>query len=187
MKPLQLAINYGMGVPSLARGLNRHPLIAAEIIARHKREYPRFWAWRAEMVQQAMLERRIESCGGWSLRISASPNERTLYNFPMQSGGAEMLRLAACRLCDSGIVPIMLVHDAVLLEEPNLERITHAKEIMLQASRDVCNGFEIGVSEDQLLVGGGRYCDKRPVAKKMWATIMHTLRTIGALPKQEVA
>ena len=35
MKPLQLGINYGMGVPSLARGLNRHPLIASEIIQRH--------------------------------------------------------------------------------------------------------------------------------------------------------
>jgi hypothetical protein len=35
MKPLQLGINYGMGVPSLARGLNRHPLIASAIIERH--------------------------------------------------------------------------------------------------------------------------------------------------------
>jgi DNA polymerase I len=50
MKPLQLGINYGMGVPSLARGLNRHPLIASEIIERHKRRYPRFWQWRADMV-----------------------------------------------------------------------------------------------------------------------------------------
>jgi hypothetical protein len=40
MKPLQLGINYGMGVPSLARGLDRHPLIASEIIERHKRRYP---------------------------------------------------------------------------------------------------------------------------------------------------
>ena len=29
MKSLQLGINYGMGVPSLAKGLNRHPLIAS--------------------------------------------------------------------------------------------------------------------------------------------------------------
>jgi hypothetical protein len=32
MKSLQLGINYGMGVPSLARGLDRHPLIASAII-----------------------------------------------------------------------------------------------------------------------------------------------------------
>jgi hypothetical protein len=27
MKPLQLGINYGMGVASLAKGLDRHPLV----------------------------------------------------------------------------------------------------------------------------------------------------------------
>jgi DNA polymerase I len=72
MKKLQLGVNYGMGVPSLARGLNRHPLIASEIIERHKRTYPRFWEWRADMVHNAMMERRIESIYGWPLRISVS-------------------------------------------------------------------------------------------------------------------
>jgi DNA polymerase I len=184
MKPLQLGINYGMGVPSLARGLDRHPLIASEIIELHKRTYPRFWQWRAEKVQTAMLERRIESVFGWPLRISVSPNKRTLYNFPMQSGGAEMLRLAAWRLCEAGIVPIMLIHDGVLFEETNPEKIEHAKEIMLQAGRDVCDGFEIGVDEDQRLIGGARYHDKRPVAQKMWRTIMAALEAVGAMRKR---
>ena len=187
MKSLQLAINYGMGVPSLARGLDRHPLIASAIIERHHREYPPFWQWRENMVETAMLERKIESVFGWPLRISTSPNIRTLYNFPMQSGGAEMLRLAAWRMCEAGIVPIMLIHDGILLEETDLERIEHAKEIMLQAGRDVCDGFEIGVDIDQLLKGGARYCDKRPMAKKMWATIMDALKAVGALPERGVA
>ena len=187
MKPLQLAINYGMGVPSLARGLNRHPLIASAIIERHRREYPRFWQWRENMVETAMLERKIESVFGWPLRISTSPNIRTLYNFPMQSGGAEMLRLATWRMCEAGIVPIMLIHDGILLEETDPERIEHAKEIMLQAGRDVCDGFEIGVDTDQLLKGGARYYDKRPMAKKMWATIMNALKAVGAIPERGVA
>ena len=187
MKSLQLAINYGMGVPSLARGLDRHPLIASDIIERHHRRYPRYWQWRENVVEVAMLERKIESVLGWPLRISTSPNIRTLYNFPMQSGGAEMLRLAAWRMCEAGIVPIMLIHDGILLEETDPERIEHAKEIMLQAGRDVCDGLEIGVDIDQLLKGGARYCDKRPMAKKMWATIMNALKAVGALPEREVA
>ena len=81
MKTLQLGINYGMGVPSLARGLDRHPLIASEIIERHKRRYPRFWQWRANMVQAAMLERKIESVFSWPLYLSTSPNQRTLLTF----------------------------------------------------------------------------------------------------------
>src|SRR5262249_37670484 len=102
MKSLQLGINYGMGVPSLAKGLDRHPLIASGIIEQHKRTHARFWEWRDNEVMAAMLSRSIDSGFGWSLRITTSPNKRTLYNFPMQSGGAEMLRLAAWRLCEAG-------------------------------------------------------------------------------------
>ena len=188
MKPLQLGINYGMGVPSLARGLDRHPLIASEVIERHKRAYPRFWQWRANMVQTALLDRRIESdFTSWPLHLTTSPNQRTLYNFPMQSGGSEMLRLAVVRLCEAGIVPIMLVHDGILFEETDAEKIEHAKEIMRAAGRDVCGGFEIGVDVDQMLIGGARYRDKRPVAIKMWETIMDTLEAIGALPRKKSA
>jgi hypothetical protein len=172
MKRLQLAINYGMGVPSLARGLNRHPLIASWIIELHKRTRYRFWEWREEIVRTAMLERRIESTFGWPLHLSTSPNRRTLYNFPMQADGAEMLRLATCRLCDAGIIPIMLIHDGILLEVTSLEQVEHAIEIMRAAGCDVCNGLAIGVDKDQLLENGARYRDKRPEAVKMWRTIM---------------
>jgi hypothetical protein len=133
-----------------------------------------------------MLDRRIESCFGWPLRISNSPNKRTLYNFPMQSGGAEMLRLAAVRLCEAGIVPIMLIHDGILFEESDPEKIAQAKEIMLQAGRDVCGGFEIGVDHGiDSLNPGENYADQRPTAVKMWKTIMDTLEKIGV--RKEVA
>ena len=187
MKALQLGINYGMGVPSLARGLDRHPLIASGIIERHRRTYPRFWEWRANMVQTAMLERRIESIFGWPLYITVSPNPRTLYNFPMQSGGAEMLRLAAMRLCEVGIVPAMLIHDGILIEATDREQVEQTKEIMRAAGRDTCDGFEIGVDVDQLLEGGARYRDKRPVARKMWDTMMRALEVVKAVPRQAVA
>jgi DNA polymerase I len=185
MKALQLGINYGMGVPSLARGLDRHPLIASGIIERHRRTYPRFWQWRTEMVQTAMLERRIESVFGWPLRISTSPNQRTLFNFPMQSGGAEMLRLAAWRLCEAGIIPCMLIHDGILFEATDREQVEHVKEIMRAAGRDACEGFEIGVDVDQMLEGGARYRDKRPMATR--ETIMRALEATKAVPKQATA
>jgi hypothetical protein len=191
MKALNLAIIYEMGVGSLARKLERHPLIASNLIENHRRAYPRFWAWREERVQFAMIERRIESVYGWPMHLTSSPNKKTLYNFPMQSGGAEMLRLAACRLCDAGLVPIMLIHDGILFEFDNEDQIRHAIEIMKGAGRDVCNGLEIGVDIDQPpgselgrpFVRGARYADKRELAKTMWATIMGTLENIGAIRK----
>ena len=108
------------------------------------------------MVERGMLERVIGSeFDGWPLLISSSPNKRTLYNFPMQSGGAEMLRLAANRLCDADLVPIMLVHDGILFELDTEEQVQHAIEIMRNAGTEVCGGLEIGVDVDQKLIGGG--------------------------------
>jgi len=137
-----------------------------------------------------MVERQIKSAFGWTLRISSSPNQRTLFNFPMQSGGAEMLRLAAMRLCDAGIVPAMLIHDAILLEADSVEQIRQAEEIMRQAGRDTCKGLEIGVDggdDKDLLLNGARYRDKRPDAVKMWDAMMRTLETVKAAPERAVA
>jgi DNA polymerase I-like protein with 3'-5' exonuclease and polymerase domains len=185
MKPLQLGINYGMGVPSLAKGLNRHPYIASGIIERHRRTYPRFWQWREETVLGALLAREIRSEFGWPLRITTSPNKRSLYNFPMQSSGADMLRLAAIRLCEAGLVPCMLIHDAILLEVEHPQQIEQAAEIMRTAGIDTCRGLDIGVDIDQRLEHGARYRDKRPVAREMWSAMMGVLRRIGALREGE--
>jgi DNA polymerase I len=182
MKALQLGINYGMGVPSLAGGLDRHPLIAGRFIEIHQRVHAPFWRWRDNAAMQALLDRRIESVFGWPLHITTSPNLRTLFNFPMQGNGAEMLRLATVDLCEAGIVPSMLIHDGILFELDNEEQVTLAKEIMRKASREVCDGFELGVDEDQRLLNGERYQDKRDVAKEMWVTIMNVLREVKALP-----
>ena len=122
MKRLQLAISYGMGVPSLARGLNRHPIIALEIIEKHKRTYPRFWEWRAEMVQTAMMERRIESIYGWPLRISSSPNKRTLYNFPKRGHSAIVQSVGICRLPES-IVRMAVDGHLLPLQGARLDRL----------------------------------------------------------------
>jgi hypothetical protein len=151
------------------------PCQAAAILQKHQARYPRFWNWRREVVENAMIDRVIRSHHtGWPLYLTMSPNKRTLMNFPMQSGGAEMLRLAAVRLCGAGIVPVMLIHDGILFEESDPEKLARAREIMLGAGRDVCEGFEIGVDYSaigvddttgkitkKVLSGGERYRDKR--------------------------
>lgn len=182
MKALQLGINYGMGTKSLARGLDRHTVVAARFIEIHQRVHAPFWHWRDNAVMQALLDRRIKTEFGWPLHLTTSPNLRTLYNFPMQGNGAECLRIATIDLCEAGIVPSMLVHDGILFELDREEQIEHAKEIMRKAGREVCNGFELGVDVDQKLRNGARYQDGRDVAKEMWATIMNVLKQIKALP-----
>jgi hypothetical protein len=137
------------------------------------------------MLKEAMLDRYIESKDGWPLRISTCPNQRTLYNFPMQSGGAAILHKCVWELCKAGIIPVMTLHDGILFEETDPEKIAHAREIMLAAGRDVLEGFEIGVDQDPELRDGARFRDKRPAAQEMWATVV--LHTVGALSKDRAA
>ena len=181
MKSLQLGINYGMGVHVARQRTRPAPNHRQQPDREAPRDVPTVLAVARRPGEDAMLTRRIESVFGWPLHISTSPNQRTLYNFGAQANGAEMLRLAAWRLCEAGIVPSMLVHDGILIEVRDREQIAHAIEIMREAGRAVCNGFEIGVDIDQKLEGGARYQDKRTVAKEMWATVMGTLQSIGAL------
>jgi hypothetical protein len=102
----------------------------------------------------------------------------------MQSVVAEMLRLAAWRLCEAGIIPSMLVHDGILFELDDKEQVAQVVEIMRAAGRETCDGLEIGVGIEQTLEHGARYQDDRPVAKAMWATIMGALRDVGAIPRK---
>ena len=87
--------------------------------------------------------------------LAAAPHHEPEPAHALQFPNAERRRRDAAargvRLCEAGIVPIMLVHDGILLEETDAEKIEHAKEIMRAAGRDVCDGFEIGVDVDQML------------------------------------
>jgi DNA polymerase I len=180
-KSLYLGINYGMGVPSIARRLNRHPLIASELLMLHQRRYLKFWAWRENEVWCAKLSRRMESDDGCPLHLTYSPNERSLLNFPMQSNGAVKLRAMASALCDAGLVPSMLVHDGIMIEFDDFEQIDQARAIMAKAASGCYGGFPIGVDEDQKRGFGLRFRDKRPVAQDTWQTIMDVLTAVGAL------
>jgi hypothetical protein len=81
----------------------------------------------------------------------------------------------------------MLIHDGILIEAESPGQVELAKEIMRSTGRDTCDGLEIGVDVDQTLAGGARYCDKRPMAKKMWETIMSTLKAVKAIPQDKRA
>ena len=83
MKPIQLGINCGMGVQSLSKGLNRHPLIGAEVLWLYAKRHPKFWRGRLETIENALLDRRIESTYGWPLRISHSPKSTLIDEFSL--------------------------------------------------------------------------------------------------------
>ena len=182
MKQLVLGINYGRGTQSIANTLGVHVQTAVAILDRHQQAYPRFYEWRESAADAAIVNRFITTKYGWTMWLGPDVNRRTLYNYKVQGGGAEMTQIATVRLCEAGIVPCMIIHDALLLEEDNIEQIMHAKEIMMAVGREVCDGLEIGVDgdgADELLMNDRRrYADKRPDAVRLWDVVMRTLKEI---------
>ena len=117
-----------------------------------------------------------------------SPNKRTLYNFPMQAGGAEMLRLggvAAVRgrhRADACWFTTASCSRRQIARRSSTPRRSCARPAATSAAASRSASTSIRSSD-----GGARYRDKRPVAQKMWATIMGTLEAIGALPRRASA
>jgi len=181
-KIVQLGVGYGMTASSLSIHLKRHPLVGEAVLGIYARRYRRFWRGREQAYEKALEERRIVGVDGWTLKLSHSPNPRTLYNFPCQAGGAYQMREMTIRMCTAGIVPVMSAHDAFLLEETDPRKIEEAEDIMRAVGSETC-GFKIDAARDQFLKPGEHYHDKREEAHAVWKIIMDVLMEIGALRK----
>ena len=114
----------------------------------HRETYRVFWRWSDNNVARAMAWNSLQTSFGWQLHVPTEPNVRSLANFPMESTGAEMLRLACCLGTERSVELCGPVHDAVLVCA-RLDRldadIECMREAMDEASRIVLDGFEIGM------------------------------------------
>jgi DNA polymerase I-like protein with 3'-5' exonuclease and polymerase domains len=178
-KSCVLATQYGMGEAGLAAKIGKPTAVARELLALHRRTYPRFWAWSQAAVDRAVLTGKLETVFGWPIRVGASAdqrrpgvNPRRLQNFPCQGNGAEMLRLACCLLVERGICVTAPIHDAVLIEGPAdriEEVVAETQAAMAEASRAVLAGFEIS-TDAKIVVAPDRYVDE--AGFEFWETVM---------------
>ena len=110
---------------------------------------------------------------GWHVRTSkgSEPNPRSMRNFPIQGGCADLLRSAASLAAKRGIPVCAPIHDAFLICSP-IDRIdadvAALQACMAEASRKVLGGFELR-SDAKIFKYPDRYYDKRGVV--MWNTI----------------
>jgi hypothetical protein len=171
-KACALAVQYGMGADSLALRINQPVARARQLLDLHHRTYKTFWSFSDNVVNQAVLGRRLWAAFGWQLHTGPDPNARSLRNFPMQANGAEMLRIACIRLHEAGIRVCAPVHDALLIEAPLGEldaAVARAEAAMAQSSKDVLGGFEL-TSDAKIVRYPDRYMDERGVG--FWNTVM---------------
>jgi DNA polymerase I len=195
VKVLFLAIGYGMGPRGLAAKAGVSLAEAKELLALHAATYPDFTRWRENVVDWGYLHGELCTSFGWR-RVGCadvatkrhqkkplSPQEEAkrwgrgvppteLMNWPIQSAGADMMRIACIASTEAGIGLIVPVHDGFLIEAP-LDRLAHDidrfESIMRQSSEIVTRGLTIRVETKPVLYPD-RYMDKD--GKAMWDRII---------------
>jgi hypothetical protein len=180
-KVMMLATQYGMQTTTLAARLGVSTLEAHEMLAQHRVVFSQYWAWSQDWVQHALQTGVMRTAFGWYRRTGITEfNERSIANWPIQSAGADILRVACIMAVRHGIRLLAPVHDAVLIEAP-IDRIDTdvalMREIMRRASRVVLNRDASGTIElrtDYKIVRyPDRYSDKR--GAKIWDEVVELL------------
>jgi hypothetical protein len=177
-KAVVLGTLYGMQETTLAESIGVPVAEARALIRAHRRTYATFWDWSQRVVDTAMLRGYLDTCFGWRLHVTPETRPTSLLNYPMQSHGAEMLRLACCFLTEAGIAVCAPVHDAVLIEaaEGDIDTVVAtARELMGRASRIVLGGFEAR-TDAEVVRHPQRYMDPR--GNDMWGRVTQLLETI---------
>ncbi len=177
-KACTLAVQYGQGAESFAARIGKPVPTAQRLLRLHRETYRVFWRWSDRVVEYAMLERRLQTTFGWTMKVGPDAREPLLRNFIMQANGAEMLRLACCFATEQGVRVCAPVHDAVLIEasvDSMDEDIARMREAMAKASRVVLDGFELD-TDIEVVRYPERYVSEK--GAEMWECVSTLLRDL---------
>jgi DNA polymerase I len=175
VKLLFLAISYGMQAPSLSRKTGKTLAEAKELLQLHASTYPDATRWREAIVDRARLNGWLCTNFGWRRRGCENAPATELMNWPIQSAGADLMRLVCIAATEAGIELAAPVHDGFLIVAP-LDRlhgeIERMKAIMVRASESVTGGLPINV-EVEAVSFPDRYMDER--GRAMWDRVIGLL------------
>ena len=156
----------------------------------HRTLFAQYWRWSDDWVARALDTGIMRTVFNWQCRTGITEfNERTIRNFPVQAGGAEILRIACIMAARRHIELLAPVHDAVLIEAP-IDRIEAdvalMREIMRRASRIVLNSTADGTHELRTDVTYVRYPDRYVDGRgeDIWHTVLKLLRDQQPVPNE---
>ena len=179
-KTCVLGVQYGMGAKGLGVRLKSGECWGNHLLKLHRLTYQEFWAWSDRIEAWGMLRGELGSPFGWRCSFHENPNPRSIRNWPMQSAGAEMMRLAAIYATEAGLAVCCPVHDAFLIEANTkdiAEAVTQMQVAMRKASEATLPGFPL--RSDASVV---RYPERFGAGAPMWNRVQGLLKK---LPKQE--
>jgi DNA polymerase I len=181
-KACSLGVLFGMGAKTLGQRIAQPTPYAADLLRAHRDTYPAYWRWSDGAVAHAMLFGLLYTTFGWRIATGRETSPASLRNWPVQSTGAEVLRLACCMVTEAGIAVCAPVHDALLIEAPADEigdHVERTRELMTEAGRIVLGGFALR-TDAAVISYPGRYADKR--GARMWTEVAALLRRDGRAP-----
>jgi DNA polymerase-1 len=186
-KVMLLAVQYGMQSETLAARLGVSTFEAHAMLQQHHELCAQYWQWSDDWLQHSLQSGLMRTVMGWTCRTGITEfSERSIRNWPMQSCGAEILRISCIMAARHRIKLLAPVLDAVLIEAP-IERIeadvSLMQEIMRRASRIVLNADPAGTHElrtdKNIIRYPDRFSDPRGTAIWDWV--------IGLLAEQQRA
>jgi DNA polymerase I len=170
-KACSLGVLFGMGAATLGQRIAQPMPYARDLLRVHRETYPRYWRWSDGAVDHAMLLGHLFTTFGWTITTGKEASPASLRNWPVQSTGAEVLRLACCLATEAGIAVCAPVHDALLIEAPIDaidEHVARTQDLMTEAGRIVLGGFPLR-TDSTVIRYPNRYADKR--GTRMWAEV----------------
>jgi DNA polymerase I len=177
-KTASVAIMYGVSPRGLAGILGVELSRAHLIMARHRRTYPDYWRWSDETATTADFVGEMETVRGWRVNCSRM-SDLSIRNWPIQSTGGDILRLAAVKLSSAGIPVVALIHDAAVIEIPECDPRTvvdQARAEMIAAGQEVAGvTLRVDGSEDDKLIRAGQRYFKDDKARTWWKNIWKRL------------
>lgn len=170
-----LGTTYGMQARTLAVQAAISEIEAQNLLRRLAQTYPVYTEWARHVSDIGLLGGRMSTVLGWDYHAGPAARVTTLRNWPMQSNGAEMMRLACCSVTEAGVTVCAPVHDALLIEGPadDIDQIAaFTAGEMRAASAVVLDGYEIP-ADVKIIRWPERYADPRGAV--MWSRVNELL------------
>ena len=148
-KAIVLGVQYGMGPEGMAASSGVPLDTCRELLLRHRETYRPFWTFVQRYRDQLAMGDAAYTPLGWRLQLGpgADLNERSNGNWPVQSTGSDILRVATVYCQRAGVPACATIHDALAFVVPTAqadELLAIAKTEMERAAVAVVGGH-IGV------------------------------------------
>ena len=143
-KVLGLALLYGGGARMVVAKANMSLARAAALLRQLREKFAVFYAWSDNFAYRGLSAAPLWSRLGWRFwpqywKGGHAP-DRTCRNFPVQSAGADIMRIAAIEALKAGIRICAIVHDEFVIEDSDagIEQASKSmSEIMVRATEKI--------------------------------------------------